>query len=264
MNTEQLAIYIGEKIRIYRKQKGWTQQELGEEIGMSKNAIGNYEKGFRSPKKDTLFKLANAFDISIDDLFPPIDKSSQPTNPKVEVIPSTVQKITATASQLEHKRQLNVLGYAETQLEEQEQEAEWKTKNRAIADNIIQFPKSFPYDFYDQPLSAGTGQYLNDVRVEQIELPIEVDADFVVPIYGDSMEPEYHSGDYVFVELTYDLSDGDIGVFEYHGDAYIKQLVIDDSGAFLHSLNSKYDDIPVDSDSDFRIIGKVVERYSEK
>ncbi|WP_449461492.1 S24 family peptidase, partial [Streptococcus suis] len=84
-------------------------------------------------------------------------------------------------------------------------------------------------------------------KVETIELPIEVNADFVIPIYGDSMEPEYHSGDYVFVKLTYDLSDGDIGVFEYYGDAYIKQLVINDSGAFLHSLNSKYDDIPVDS-----------------
>lgn len=258
MNTEQLAIYIGEKIRIYRKQKGWTQQELGEEIGMSKNAIGNYEKGFRSPKKDTLFKLANAFDISIDDLFPPIDKSSQPTNPQIELIPSTLQKITATSSQLEHKRQLNVLGYAETQLEEQNTVENSKD---IVVDNIIQFPKLFPYNYYDQPASAGTGQYLNDVRVEQVELPIEVDADFVIPIYGDSMEPEYHSGDYVFVKLTYDLSDGDIGVFEYYGDAYIKQLVINDSGAFLHSLNNKYDDLPVDSDSDFRIIGKVVDVY---
>ncbi|HEM3628093.1 TPA: helix-turn-helix domain-containing protein [Streptococcus suis] len=264
MNTEQLAIYIGEKIRIYRKQKGWTQQELGKEIGMSKNAIGNYEKGFRSPKKDTLFKLANAFDISIDDLFPPIKKSdidstfkdSQSTNPQVEVIPSTLQKITATSSELEHKRQLVVLDTAEKQLEEQRQEVP--------QNNFIQFPKLFPYDYYDQPASAGTGQYLNDVKVEQIELPVDINADFVIPIYGNSMEPEYHSGDYVFVKLTYDLSDGDIGVFEYYGDAYIKQLVINDSGAFLHSLNSKYDDIPVDSDSDFRIIGKVVGNYSEK
>ncbi|HEQ9988232.1 TPA: XRE family transcriptional regulator, partial [Streptococcus pyogenes] len=60
------------------------------------------------------------------------------------------------------------------------------------------------------------------------------------------------------------LTDGDIGVFEYYGDAYIKQLLINAEGAFLHSLNSKYDDIPIDADSDFRIIGEVVGSYSGK
>ena len=78
------------------------------------------------------------------------------------------------------------------------------------------------------------------------------------------MEPDYHSGDYVFVKLSVDLSSGDIGVFELYGDAYIKELVIEDSGAYLHSLNSKYDDISIDSDSDFRIIGEVVGKYREE
>ncbi|WP_161951509.1 S24 family peptidase, partial [Streptococcus suis] len=121
----------------------------------------------------------------------------------------------------------------------------------------------FTYNYYDQPASAGTGQYLNDVQVEQIELPVNVQADFVVPIYGDSMEPEYQSGDYIFVKLSVDLSDGDIGVFEYYGDAYIKQLLINEDGAFLHSLNEKYKDIRIDKDSDFRIIGQVVDVYRE-
>ncbi|MCK3956942.1 helix-turn-helix transcriptional regulator [Streptococcus suis] len=120
------------------------------------------------------------------------------------------------------------------------------------------------YNYYDQPASAGTGQYLNDVKVETIELPIEVDADFVVPIYGDSMEPEYHSGDYIFVKLSVDLSDGDIGVFAYNGDAYIKQLRITDQGAYLHSLNPDYDNIPITADTDFRTIGEVVEVYRER
>ena len=79
------------------------------------------------------------------------------------------------------------------------------------------------------------------------------------------MEPRYHSGDYVFVKLSVDLSSGDVGVFELYGDAYIKELIIDDSKAYLHSFNtSKYPDIPIDADSDFRVIGKVVGKYSEK
>ena len=103
------------------------------------------------------------------------------------------------------------------------------------------------------------------MQKETITLPVEYDADFVVPVYGDSMEPEYHSGDYVFVKLSVDLSSGDVGVFELYGDAYIKEITIKDDRAFLHSFNtSKYPDIAIDADSDFRVIGKVVGKYSKK
>ncbi|HEM3628862.1 TPA: helix-turn-helix transcriptional regulator [Streptococcus suis] len=261
MDDKKRMQIIAENITYYRKQMGITQKDLAKEVGITASTMTDYMKLRSAPSFGVIQKLADFFGIKKSDIDSTF-KDSQPTaNNQVEVIPSTLQKITATASQLEHKRQLNVLGYAEKQLEEQNTVENSKD---IVADNIIQFPKLFPYDYYDQPASAGTGQYLNDVKVETIELPIEVNADFVIPIYGDSMEPEYHSGDYVFVKLTYDLSDGDIGVFEYYGDAYIKQLVINDSGAFLHSLNSKYDDIPVNSDSDFRIIGKVIAKYTDK
>ena len=241
MNKEEIAIVIGENIKRYRLQNGWTQQELGTKIGISKNAIGNYEKGFRSPKKDTMFDLANAFNISIDDLFPPIQKdSSSPT--------SSIQTI---YDELNPPRQVKVLNYAKMQLNEQENEV-----SEAI--------QLYSYDYYDHPASAGTGQYLNDVRVERIELPVDIDADFVIPIKGDSMEPDYQDGDLVFIQTSVDLNDGVIGVFNYNGDAYIKQLVIDEDQAYLHSLNPAYKDMPITPDTDFRIIGEVVDIYREK
>ena len=248
MNKEEIAIVIGENIKQYRLQNGWTQQELGTKIGISKNAIGNYEKGFRSPKKDTMFDLANAFNISIDDLFPPIQKdSSSPT--------SSIQTI---YDELNPPRQVKVLNYAKRQLNEQKNEEE--TKENEVSE-VIQL---YSYDYYDHPTSAGTGQYLNDVRVERIELPVDIDADFVIPIKGDSMEPDYQDGDLVFIQTSVDLNDGVIGVFNYNGDAYIKQLVIDEDQAYLHSLNPAYKDMPITPDTDFRIIGEVVDIYREK
>ena len=116
MDKEQIAIVIGEKIKQYRLANSWTQQELGAKIGISKNAIGNYEKGFRSPKKDTMFDLANAFNISIDNLFPPIQKN----------IPSTTSPIQSIYDQLEPPRQVKVLTFAERQLNEQKNEEETK------------------------------------------------------------------------------------------------------------------------------------------
>lgn len=245
MNKEEIAIVIGENIKRYRLQNGWTQQELGAKIGISKNAIGNYEKGFRSPKKDTMFDLANAFNISIDDLFPPIQNSSS----------SNTSQIQSIYDELNPPRQNKVLTYAEKQLKEQRNEEE--TKINEVSEAI----QLYSYDYYDHPASAGTGQYLNDVRVEQIELPVDIDADFVIPIKGDSMEPDYHDGDLVFIQTSVDLNDGVIGVFNYNGDAYIKQLVIDEDQAYLHSLNPAYKDMPITPDTDFRIIGEVVDLY---
>ncbi|MDU5008459.1 MAG: S24 family peptidase, partial [Streptococcus sp.] len=48
------------------------------------------------------------------------------------------------------------------------------------------------------------------------------------------------------------------------GEAYIKQLIIEKDKAYLRSSNKKYKGIPIDSNSDFRIIGKVVDVYREE
>ncbi|HEL1743548.1 TPA: helix-turn-helix transcriptional regulator, partial [Streptococcus suis] len=217
---------LAENIKRYRKQAGFTQKELASKLGIAPTAVSAWELGRNKPLMDNVEQMSVIFDVKKSELLGE-DLIALYTNPKVEVIPSTLQKITTASSQLEHKRQLTVLEVATEQLEEQK--AVENSKNTV---NELQ-ATYHTYNYYDQPASAGTGQYLNDVKVETIELPIEVDADFVVPIYGDSMEPEYHSGDYVFVKLSVDLSDGDIGVFAYNGEAYIKQLRITDQGAYL-------------------------------
>ncbi|HEM4249675.1 TPA: helix-turn-helix transcriptional regulator [Streptococcus suis] len=246
MNDKELSIYVGQKIKDFRLSRNMTQKELAERIGMGDTTIVNYEKGIRTPKKNTLFKISEVLKTSIDDFFPPITT----TAPN-----SLIEQISDKVVQLTEPNQKSVLRYSSELLDKQNTVTDSK--------NTVNEPHAvyFTYNYYDQPASAGTGQYLNDVKVETIELPIEVDADFVVPIYGDSMEPEYHSGDYVFVKLSVDLSDGDIGVFAYNGDAYIKQLRITDQGAYLHSLNPDYDNIPITADTDFRTIGEVVDVY---
>ena len=249
MTDQELAIYIGLKIKEFRDQRGLTQKELADLIKMGNTTIANYEKGFRTPKKNTLFKIANALNVTIDDLFPILKQSDN----------SIIESVEEILSQLDPEPyQRNVLTCAERQLEEQKQS---KKKLAEVHEVSIQY---FAYNYYDQPVSAGTGQYLNEVQIETIQLPVKVDADFVCPIYGDSMEPDYKSGDYVFVKLTVELPSGTVGVFDYEGEAYIKQLIIEKDKAYLRSFNKKYKDIPINSDSDFRIIGKVVDVYREE
>ena len=244
-----LKKYIGNQIKTFRKSAGFTQDELAKRLNTTKQTISRYEKGDRKANQDMLFELCDIFGVSIDDFFPSQNEALQsPTASSIQTI----------YDQLAPLRQGKVLTYAERQLKEQRNEEE--TKINEVSE-VIQL---YSYDYYDHPASAGTGQYLNDVRVERIELPVDVDADFVIPIKGDSMEPDYHDGDLVFIQTSVDLTDGVIGVFSYNGDGYIKQLVIDKDQAYLHSLNPSYKDMPITPETDFRIIGEVVDLYREK
>ena len=241
-----LKKYIGNQIKTFRKSAGFTQDELAKRLNTTKQTISRYEKGDRKANQDMLFELCDVFGVSIDDFFPSQNDDSSSNT-------STIQTI---YDELKPPRQAKVLTYAERQLKEQRNEQSQPTE----VSEVIQF---YSYDYYDHPASAGTGQYLNDVRVERIELPVDIDADFVIPIKGDSMEPDYHDGDLVFIQTSVDLNDGVIGVFNYNGDAYIKQLVIDKEQAYLHSLNPSYKDMPITPETDFRIIGEVVDLYRE-
>lgn len=61
---------IGANIQLARKRAGLTQNELGEKMGVSGSMIGQWENDLRSPKAETLLKIADALDISILDIFP--------------------------------------------------------------------------------------------------------------------------------------------------------------------------------------------------
>ena len=242
-NSEIIDIIILEKDR-----QNLSLSELARRVGLAKSAMSRYLNKTRQFPLNRAQDFANVLGISVEYLLG-VENSSPST--------STVEKITLIADQLTPPRQAKALTYLEKQLLEQNDE---ETKKNEVSE-VIQL---YSYNYYDHPASAGTGQYLNDVRVEQIELPIDVDADFVIPIKGDSMEPDYHDGDLVFIQTSVDLNNGVIGVFNYNGEAYIKQLVIDTEQAYLHSLNPKYKDMPITPETDFRIIGEVVGRYKEE
>ena len=239
---------LGNSIKEVRKSKKLTQKKLAELTGFKQNTISNHENGNRQLDEGDIRIYAQALGVSPQYLFDLSKPTSVDSTPQIQTI----------YDQLHQPRQAKVLNYAERQLNEQKNEEE--TKINEVSE-VIQL---YSYDYYDHPVSAGTGQYLNDVRVERIELPVDIDADFVIPIKGDSMEPDYHDGDLVFIQTSVDLNDGVIGVFNYNGDASIKQLVIDKDQAYLHSLNPAYKDMPITPETDFRIIGEVVDLYREK
>ena len=51
-----------------REEKGLTQKELGRLVGVAEATISNYENGKRDPKLDKLVALADALNVSLDEL----------------------------------------------------------------------------------------------------------------------------------------------------------------------------------------------------
>ena len=59
---------IGTNIKSYRHLFKMTQEELAQNLGGKKSLVCNYETGYSVPDIFTLIKLADIFDISLDEL----------------------------------------------------------------------------------------------------------------------------------------------------------------------------------------------------
>lgn len=76
MDEKELGIYIGNKIREYRKRAGLNQGELAKKVGLKNNTISAYERGISTPRQNKLFELSQVFGCTVDDLFPPTGDGS--------------------------------------------------------------------------------------------------------------------------------------------------------------------------------------------
>lgn len=59
-------IKFNEQLRLLRKERGLSQQELADRIGLSKSSINMYERGEREPGIDTLKRIAAFYNVDID------------------------------------------------------------------------------------------------------------------------------------------------------------------------------------------------------
>ncbi|WP_277631362.1 helix-turn-helix domain-containing protein [Atopococcus tabaci] len=57
---------FGARLQELRKQKKWTQKELGAMLGVTHVSVSGYESGNRFPDTETLAKIADIFGVSTD------------------------------------------------------------------------------------------------------------------------------------------------------------------------------------------------------
>lgn len=57
------------RIRVLRAEKGWSQAELAEKVGVSRNSINAVENGKFDPSLPLAFRIVELFGLKIEDVF---------------------------------------------------------------------------------------------------------------------------------------------------------------------------------------------------
>ena len=230
--------FIGEQIKKYRNIKGMTQQDIADALGESSGrVIYNWEKGIGRPDCDKLAKLCDLLGVSADELIGCKSMAHRPTATEW----TTLQKYRALD---EHGKE--VVDYLI--------DSEY---NRVRLSMKKPKPRMYKIDWYTLPASAGTGNILDSDLADELLVPESAEAeqaDFVISVGGDSMEPAYHDGDKVFVEKCDAVDIGEVGIFVVNGDVYIKEL----GNKCLISHNEKYKPIRIGENDSVYCCGKVI------
>lgn len=226
-----------ERIRFYRERAGMEQKTLARLIGVTGNAISNWENGRGRPDINLLPDICRALNVTMYDLFDMEDPGIRYS--------AGEQIFLDQYKQLSPGHRMAVDQMVDTLLKVQ------------IAESV---PLIRRLTFYQKSLAAGVG---DPSEIDDEGQPIflyasrEVDrADCVFTVNGDSMEPEYHNGDMVLVSRIPDAPDlqlGEVGAFIVGNETYIK--VYREEG--LESLNPKYPVMHFHDAESVYLIGRV-------
>ncbi len=95
-DEKDLRKYAGKVIKKLREHKNMTQDELAEELNITRQAVSRYENGDRGVNQDLLFKLSKIFNVPIDEFFPPVNnkyKKQQITEEEeIELLKETLKR----------------------------------------------------------------------------------------------------------------------------------------------------------------------------
>lgn len=237
-NVNQTNIpVICEKIKYYRELMRMEQKELARRIGITGNAISNWETGRTRPDVNLLPAICDALHITLYELFgldEPFDITAG------EQIMLDKYRALSQGHRFSVKKMIDSL--TDVELSEKK-------------------PELSPILKINRPLAAGIGdptEFEDDAETVYVyNSPTVSKSDFIFQVNGDSMEPDYCSGDEVLVKKlsdTCEMEFGNIGAFIVGNEMYIKKYEQDG----LHSLNPKYPVMQFEDTESVYLIGKVI------
>lgn len=264
----------GENLRAYRKQRGVSAAELCDilahdyKVAVKPQYLSKWELGQQGIPLPAAEALCSYFRVTLSDLYGTRTTRSSYSDDELDLI-ERYRRLTVNSKQivstlvdmeLKHIRANEQGDKQITIFPTVTRTAKTENATRPKSENAEKKSRGEYLKVFDQPAAAGTGSYVDGDSYEQVRVSsIPLGTEFGVRIQGDSMLPEVSDGDIAFVQRRAQIDVGDIGIFTYNGDTFCKQLSYHGGKYYLHSLNPKYKDIPINSELEcFYVIGKVI------
>ena len=198
-----------DRLKEARLNKGLTQEQLAEKIGVAKTTLTGYEKGNREPNMLTIQRIMESLSIDANFLW------------QDEMVDSSEMVVTSNEwNHIRKYRKLDKFGKIQVDTTINLEYERVKEQSMQIEEpETIYYPKTE----YLTGLSAGTGLFVfDDIPTQLIQVSEDYkDADFVIGVSGNSMEPTYFDGDKVAVKKQQCLDT----VSYTHLDVYKRQLL---------------------------------------
>ena len=208
----------------YRKNKGLTQQEVADKIGMSLSGYSRIEKGSRAVSVETLQKLADLYNVTVDDL---LNDKETPAfgRPAPEAVQNAAAKPAAPDKPERKYKKFPVYGFI------------------ACGD---------PEDMTDYIVDE---EYVDDSVYEGRDICLCI-------CRGSSMAPFIGDGDLVILDRNFDFISGKIYAVQVNGEmATLKKVIKTSDGLDLIPLNPDYHTIHYSSEQcaqlPVRILGQL-------
>ncbi len=246
---------LNDRIKEARIKKGLTQEQLGDIVGVAKTTITGYEKN-REPSAAKVGEIADALGVDVNFLLQDEMKIHHDNNATLEEFENIIKRY----RRLDDfgKEMVDIVLTRETermaQLQAKQDRIDTLEAEQQKISEKLQAMRMYTY--FGGIACAGPGFYFDDIPTETIEAP-DMGGDFIIGVNGDSMEPDYHDGDKLYVKKTEHISHGDVGIFTIGNECFLKEYSEDG----LISRNKEYDDIP--GTEDVRLIGKVIGKVEE-
>ncbi len=222
--AEPEPVLFGALLKEKRKKAQLSQKELADMMNVTRNTVINWESNKSKPDYCLIPILCTLLNIHLHELFH-MDAENG-LSPLEDRIVENVRRLTPVSRRVVDK----MIG---TMVDE-----ELREKDRILKDTFSLFLKR-PGSF-----AAGVGNYIPDEDPEYVFLRknhINAKADGIALVDGNSMEPIYHSGDYVYYMDASAADPGEDVIVDTDDGAVIKRVGDDYT---LYSVNP---DIPYPS-----------------
>lgn len=247
---------FGERLKEARLQKGYTQTQLAKKLNIAGSTVTGYEKNNSEPNMLMISKIIDV--LGVDANFLLQDESSR-IDFKNAATPEEFESIIKKYRSLDQSGQEAVQYTLNHEVERVQAIRELKERAKSAEAKAESVPDTemYPYPYLRKIACAGTGFLFDDIPTDTVDVPYMYGADFIIGVNGDSMEPTYYDGDLLYVRKTNQLDYGDIGIFIYAGECYVKEY--GHNGLISH--NENYPDIV--GNGDIRVIGEVIGKVPE-